>query len=297
VLNLHAGPSYGIGVLPADAAHEARERDYFFAIAFAMWAAWAAMGGTMLGAWIAARIKKERAVAIVALAIAAIPIAFNWRVSNRAGDGPPTLAQRFATALLDSVSPNAVLFVAGDNDTYPLWFEQIVEQKRPDVTIVTIPLLPADWYRWELARRQELVPPAATDSWRGLDATIQAIATRAVEHGRQVAVAASVPARQREALGAAWSLRGVVYERDSSLDGAAGVPVRAFADSLAVTQATSARVFVDTAMAARFVAASALRHVIDPAEGYVSSLLNCPAAVLAAVRAGRGSVDPRCNLR
>ena len=36
-LNLHAGPSLGYGILPANTVREARERDYFFVFAFWAW--------------------------------------------------------------------------------------------------------------------------------------------------------------------------------------------------------------------------------------------------------------------
>lgn len=297
VLNLHAGPSYGIGVLPDDAPHEARERDYFFAIAFALWAAWAGIGATRFGLWLGGRFDKARGAGALALVIASAPIALNWRASNRASDGPPPLAERFADAMLESASPNAVLLVAGDNDTYPLWARQVIEKRRPDVTVVTIPLLPATWYRWELSRRHKLVLGSAVESWRGLDATVEGIAARAIELGRPLALAVSVPARQREALGSQWSLRGLVYERRQPDEAVSGIPVRAVGDSLEVTQSTSAGIVVDTARAAQVAPSRDVRNAVDPAEGYVRTLLGCPAAILAAVRAGRGSVDPRCNLR
>ena len=297
VLNLHAGPSYGFGILPTDAPHEARERDYFFAIAFALWAAWAGIGATSFGRWLAMHFKGPNAAGAMALVIAAAPIALNWRVANRAQDGPPTLAERFATALLDSTSPNAVLLVAGDNDTYPLWFEQIVQRRRLDITVVTIPLLPADWYRWELARRHKLVLGSAVDSWRGLDETIDGVAARAALLRRPLALANSVPARQRAALGRDWILRGMVYERREPDDAAAGIPVLAVGDSIHVSQSAASHVVVDTTIASRVVPAKPKQHVVDPAEGYVQALLNCPSQILSAVRAGHGSVDPRCNLR
>jgi hypothetical protein len=297
VLNLHTGPSYGFGILPSDAPHEARERDYFFAIAFALWGAWAGIGATRLGAWVAGRVHKASAAGAVALVVAAMPIALNWRATNRAQDGPPTLAARFARALLDAASPNAVLLVAGDNDTYPLWYEQIVERRRPDVTVVTIPLLPAEWYRWELARRHTLILGSAVDSWRGLEATIQGVAARARELGRPLAVANSVPASQREPLGGNWILRGIVYERRSTDDVSTGVPVLAVGDSLVVARSGAARLVVDTAITSRTVPGATTPNIGDPAEAYVNALLRCPSTILAAVRAGRGSVDPRCNLR
>jgi len=33
-LNLRAGPSFGVGILPSGTLHEARERDYFFVLGF-----------------------------------------------------------------------------------------------------------------------------------------------------------------------------------------------------------------------------------------------------------------------
>ncbi len=83
VLNLRAGPSYGVGVLPGDALHEARERDYFFAIAFALGAAWAGMGATRFGWWLAGRWRLAGVGAGAALAIAVSPILLNWRVADR----------------------------------------------------------------------------------------------------------------------------------------------------------------------------------------------------------------------
>ncbi len=44
VLNLRAGPSYGWGILPVGALREARERDYFFALAFFLTGLWSGCG-------------------------------------------------------------------------------------------------------------------------------------------------------------------------------------------------------------------------------------------------------------
>lgn len=55
------------------------------------------------------------------------------------------LARDVAKDFLESCAPNAILFTAADNDTYPLWYAQEVEGVRPDVRIVIMTLLGTDW--------------------------------------------------------------------------------------------------------------------------------------------------------
>ena len=179
-LNMKAGPSFGHGIV-ADWNHEARERDYFFFFLFVTWAIWAAIGAVRLSR------RLPSALAAVPFVIAALPIAFNWSAANRSNLTGDSAARQLALTMVENLPQNAVMFSIGDNDTYPVWYLQQVEGIRRDVTVVTVPLLSASWYRAELARRYDLLDAQDAYSWAGTPATRAAIAKHAAALHRPVA--------------------------------------------------------------------------------------------------------------
>jgi hypothetical protein len=203
-LNLKAGPSIGWGILPDSMPHEARERDYFFVLAFWAWGLWAGMGAVALAE---ARLgfHRARAAAVTGLAIAALPALFNWRAMNRRREPDATTASLLATAMLASAPPNGVLIVWGDNDSYPLWEAQVARGVRRDVTVVTSPLLGATWYRDELRRRWAIDPGELA-----AEASMVAHAIRSARP-RPVAIAVTVPAEVRARVGGQWKLCGLAW--------------------------------------------------------------------------------------
>jgi tetratricopeptide (TPR) repeat protein len=48
--------------------------------------------------------------------------------------------------IMASCKPNAIIFTNGDNDTYPMWFLQFIDNYRQDITIVNLSLLNVPWY-------------------------------------------------------------------------------------------------------------------------------------------------------
>jgi len=279
-LNLKAGPSYGHGILPEGAPREARERDYFFVLAWWAWGLWAGYG--------AVRLARSRGLPGAAGAlVAALPLVLNWRAVDRGRLPEATLPRMTAEGLLRHVPRNAVLFVAGDNDTYPLWYAQRALGLRRDVVVITTPLLPAQWYRDELATRHGLTVRAA--SWRGRQATIAEIADSARGRGRPVAMSMAMPAVDRAVLGARWALGGPAFVR---VEGGSAPPLG-----------------VDTNVARRWSSELARRTgggdpspATDGTARYMTQLLRCPARALRDARSGGSAVPsdslaPLCNFR
>jgi Protein of unknown function (DUF2723) len=192
-LNLRAGPSFGVGVLPEFALHEARERDYFFALGFFIWGLW--MGG---GAW--RLVRAARLPQTSALLLPGLLLAGNWSAISRAALPDKRMATGIADALLTDVPPRSLLFTAGDNDSYPLWYRQAVDSVRPDVQVVVTSLLPANWYLRESVWRQSRNVADTTLQPSGM-VRAAALARVTLEQRGIVAVSILVPSDDRAELG------------------------------------------------------------------------------------------------
>lgn len=271
ILNLEAGPSIGFGILPASAGHEARERDYFFVPAFLAVGAWA-----FVGAMVATRQLAHRLQRLVMLLLPAAIVGGNWRATDRRIEPDASLPPLLGRTLLMSAPQDAVLLLAGDNDSYSIWQTQWVDGFRRDVVPVTLPLLPAEWYRRELRRRFGLLSTDATDDWEGLDSTLLDLSRNARRVQRPLSIAMSVDADVRMALREDWAARGLIFvERPKDALGAK--------QNDSVTRAVVADVAVPDGTGR------------DPTSRYVARLLNCPRLVETDV-ADR-SLDSVCNFR
>ncbi len=281
-LNLKAGASLGWGILPDDAPHEARERDYFFLLGFWAWGCLAGAGAVA----VARRYRLPSSVGVLALAL---PIAANWHNADRSREPDASAARQFGLALLHAAPPRAVLFLDGDNDSYPIWYLQQVEGIRRDVLPVTVPLLPAGWYPAEIARRSGMrwLDGPVTGARSVAEQRAAAIAAAAHAASRPVATSPALRARERALLGSDWILRGPVYVaradgRDARLEAS-----------------------VDSAAAERWVVgrlpwpSDHRRGSGDDVARIMMSLLDCPRLARRASmpRVRRDSLEVKCNLR
>lgn len=133
---------------------EPRERDYAYTGSFYAFAIWIGLGVTGIAEFLRMKLKSPAAaLAAGALGLLAAPVLMakdGWNDHDRSSK---LTARDMAHNYLDSCAPNAILFTFGDNDTYPLWYAQEVENIRPDVRIVNLSLLNADWYIRQMKRK------------------------------------------------------------------------------------------------------------------------------------------------
>lgn len=139
---------------------EPRERDYAYAGSFYAFAIWIGLGVLALREWLSKRLTPTNgAILATAAGLLAAPVimaAQGWDDHDRS---EKMVAHDIAVDYMESCAPNAILFTYGDNDTYPLWYIQEVENVRPDIRLVNLSLFDTDWYINGMKRRQNESDP------------------------------------------------------------------------------------------------------------------------------------------
>lgn len=134
--------------------YQARERDYSYIGSFYIFSIWIGLGLIGLYDMLTRFWKNKYAVASAAfICILAVPFQFlvkNFDDHNRKKDD---FAWHFAYNILNSCEKDAILFVSGDNETFPLWYLQECEQIREDVRIINLSFLNTDWYIDQIQRQ------------------------------------------------------------------------------------------------------------------------------------------------
>lgn len=143
---------------------QVRERDYSYTGSFMAFAIWIGLGTAAIGEAAARRLlavsaPRRRGAAATGAALACagalvlVPgrmLASNYGSHDRSRD---RLAYDFASDVLSTCAPNAILLTVADNETYPLWALQTVYGVRRDVQVINLELLNGPWYVKQLARR------------------------------------------------------------------------------------------------------------------------------------------------
>jgi hypothetical protein len=124
---------------------EARERDYSFLGSWMAYAIWIGFGAVGL-----ARLTRKAWTLIIPLAMVCWMGYQNYDDHDRSGR---YAASHIATDIIESAAPNAIIFVDGDNGTFPLWYIQEVEGKRTDVRIVNLSYLTLPFYSEMMTHR------------------------------------------------------------------------------------------------------------------------------------------------
>lgn len=147
---------------------QARERDYAYSGSFYAFAIWIGMGVAGLACLLQKmKLNKTLAGLIAPLTGLLIPIQMasqTWDDHDR--------SNRFSCRdigynylMSTPESDNPIIFNQGDNDTFPLWYNQEVEGVRTDVRTCNFGYLQTDWYIDQM-KRPAYDSPALPISWK-----------------------------------------------------------------------------------------------------------------------------------
>lgn len=133
-----------------------RERDYAYAGSFYAFAIWIGLGVAGIVDTIQRYTKKENAltnifVAVVCLLVPIQMVSQTWDDHDRSGRyACRDFGQNYLNTLPDDGNP--IIFTCGDNDTFPLWYNQEVEGERTDARVCNLSYLQTDWYIDQMRR-------------------------------------------------------------------------------------------------------------------------------------------------
>jgi len=131
-----------------------RERDYAYAGSFYAFAIWIGIGVL----WLIDKLKKYLPETVAAGIVGVATLILvpgimgyeNWDDHDRSAR---YTARDLGSDYLKTCASDGVLFTNGDNDTFPLWYNQEVEGVRTDVRVCNLSYLQTDWYINQMRRK------------------------------------------------------------------------------------------------------------------------------------------------
>ena len=149
-----------------------RERDYAYAGSFYAFAIWCGMGVAAIIDWLNRKLKKESLIvaAVAGIVCLFVPIQMasqTWDDHDRSGRYCcRDFGQNYLMTLQEEGNP--IIFTNGDNDTFPLWYNQDTEGVRTDARVCNLSYLQTDWYIDQM-RRQAYDSPSVPITWSRLE--------------------------------------------------------------------------------------------------------------------------------
>ncbi len=144
-----------------------RERDYAYAGSFYAFAIWIGLGVAALADGLQRVIKSPKLAAGVASVLGILVplqmVSQTWDDHDRSGR---YACRDFGLNYLNTLPEegNPIIFTNGDNDTFPLWYNQEVEGNRTDARVCNLSYLQTDWYTDQM-RRPAYDSPALPITW------------------------------------------------------------------------------------------------------------------------------------
>ena len=146
-----------------------RERDYAYAGSFYAFAIWCGMGVAAIIDILSQKLKALNATAlaaVVSIVCLLVPIQMasqTWDDHDRSGRYTcRDFGQNYLMSLQDEGNP--IIYTNGDNDTFPLWYNQDVEGVRTDARVCNLSYLQTDWYIDQM-RRPAYDSPSVPITW------------------------------------------------------------------------------------------------------------------------------------
>ena len=149
-----------------------RERDYAYAGSFYAFAIWCGIGVAAIIDLLKKYLKLNgtAVAAVVSILCLLVPIQMasqTWDDHNRSGRYVcRDFGQNYLMSMQDKGNP--IIFTNGDNDTFPLWYNQEVEGVRTEARVCNLSYLATDWYIDQMCR-DAYDSPAVPITWPRLD--------------------------------------------------------------------------------------------------------------------------------
>ena len=150
-----------------------RERDYAYAGSFYAFTIWCGMGVAALIDLVNQKLKKLNPAilaTVVSLLCLFVPVQMasqNWDDHDRSGRYTcRDFGQNYLQTLQQENNP--IIYTNGDNDTFPLWYNQDVEGVRTDARVCNLSYLQTDWYIDQM-RRPAYDSPSVPITWERIE--------------------------------------------------------------------------------------------------------------------------------